>query len=124
MEKSDELIEQILQIKSQYESQVSGKHKQWPRVIKDRIVSLFHSGMKIHAIAERTGISPHTVASWTAKMNRKSFREIKVSVAAKAVAPTPQKFNGTVTIVSPSGYRIEGIDSADVAALLQKIERR
>lgn len=58
----NEIVNQIRQIKEQYEAQVTGKHKQWPKAIKERIRVLAESGMRPRHIAEVTGISFHTVS--------------------------------------------------------------
>ena len=54
---TDLLIDEIHQIKAQYEQQVTGKRKQWPKAIKERVMALVSTGMGPQAIAKRTGVS-------------------------------------------------------------------
>jgi hypothetical protein len=132
---TEELIEQIRQIKVQYEVQVSGQHKQWPKAIKDRVIALSRSGLSIKAISASTEISQHTVASWTARVGRKKFQELAISKQVKAL-PVLQKQknrngsvtkrsvsamdrNRTVTITTPSGYKIEELSLQDLMGLLR-----
>jgi len=141
---SEQILDQIRQIKEQYESQVTGKHKQWPRAIKDRVVALADSGMKIQVISDRTGISRHTVASWTAKLARRKFQEITVSQRPRGRPPKAlnvkhrnrtdarkiatitnrqihRRRNGTITMVTPTGYKVEGLNVADLLEFFKKI---
>ncbi len=137
---SEQILDQIRQIKEQYESQVTGKHKQWPRAIKDRVVALTGSGMKIQVLSDRTGISRHTVASWTAKLARRKFQEITVSQrprgrppkalnlkhrnrtdTKKIVTVASHRRNGSVTMVTPTGYKVEGLTVADLLEFFKKL---
>ena len=151
MNSQDQIVEQIRQIKNQYEAQVTGKHKQWPRAIKERVVALAEMDLSLSSIAEQTGISYHTIASWTAKPNRSKFREITVAPPTKAL-PAPERRtksltvtvtgkrpvgrpptklarveknrntrNGTVTIKTPGGYLVEGLDSEGLAEFFKRI---
>jgi transposase-like protein len=141
MNSPDQIVDQIRQIKNQYEAQVTGKHKQWPRAIKERVVALVEMDLSLSTISERTGISYHTIASWTAQPNRSKFREMTVAQPTKSVAVTvtskrpvgrpPKKLvpvakncntrNGTVTIMTPGGYLVEGLDAEVLAEFFKRM---
>lgn len=64
MNRRNELLEEILQITSQYKDEVPGKRKAWPKAIKERVRELNELGMNVKAICERAGQPYYTVLSW------------------------------------------------------------
>jgi transposase len=133
MESTDKLIEQIRNIKDQYEAQVTGRHKQWPLAIKERIKALADTGIKVRVIAEQTGISYHTISSWVHGPYKKPFREIAVvdtsrrpvTVAKKSTTVTVTKKPSTVTntkkvvtVKTPDGFLINAYSISDVVQII------
>jgi hypothetical protein len=130
---SEEIINQICVIKEKYESQVTGDHKQWPRAIKERVLELYKMGVKVKVISERTGISYHTVASWTARASK--FKELPVqSMTKKLVVTNPivrplgrpktkteERRNGTVTIRTLDGITVEGLSFSELILFFNKL---
>jgi transposase len=133
MYESNKLIEDIRQIKLQYRAEVNGVKKQWPRSIRTRVLQLCELGLKSRDIAEKTGISFHTVSAWKNKY-RAPFHQLPVvsehgknAVAQKQTTVTDRK-NGkssastksvTVTVLTPGGYRIEGLDVDQLAVFFK-----
>ena len=135
---TEEVLVQICQIKEKYESQVTGPHKRWPRAIKERVAELYRSGMKVRTISERSGISYHTVSSWTARISVSKFKQLTVQANSKRL-PAPQTLrrpvgrpktivhngrNGSVTMKTPDGIIVEGLNLEDVAVLLLRLRGR
>lgn len=138
MESTDELIAQIRHIKDQYEAQVTGKHKQWPLAIKERIRTLVNSGVKVRFIAESTGISYHTLSSWVSGPYKKSFREIAVVDSPKKAVTVPQKSatvavakkprtvtdtRKMVTVKTPDGFLINTHSIAEALLIIRGCRR-
>ena len=70
-------------------------------------------GESVEAVATSLGMSPFTVYEWLRKVHqvpRGGFRRVQVESPAA----------GGVTLVTPSGYRLEG-DAASLAAVLKAL---
>jgi len=134
MKSTDQIIEEIRQIKDQYESQVTGKHKQWPRAIKERVIALTEAGVRSRLIADRTGISYHTVISWNQSPKKNSFRELAVVDTSKKVATATKKSvtvtvgkkasavtdtKKVVTVKTPDGFLIHAHSVAEVLLIIR-----
>jgi transposase-like protein len=135
MEETNKLIEEIQQIKIQYRSEVDGIRKQWPKAIKTRIIRLCGLGLRSQQIAERTGISFHTVSAWKSKYKSK-FHQLTVRSAKtkSLISKTPATVtvakskeslvstkSVTVTVTTPGGYKIEGLIFEQLAVFFEKI---
>ena len=113
-ERAKILINEILQIKSQYAREVGpGGRKVWPRAIKDRICELSNLGMTIKSIAEMTGISAETLYVWRAVARKSGFKSLAVVNKKSAIA--------TVTVATPNGFVIEGLPAGLTIDFLLKI---
>lgn len=131
------VIEEIRQIKIQYKAEVTGHGRAWPKAIKSRVMRLSDMGMRVPDIAEKTGISFHTISAWkTAHMKRSTFHQLPVVVdspvkakrkSSVAIAATEHQRRiesnnnaVTVTVTTPEGYlvRLESIEAA-AAMILQ-----
>jgi transposase-like protein len=137
MDESSKLIEEIRQIKVQYRAEVNGVRKQWPRAIKTRIIQLCESGLRSQEIADKTGISFHTVSAWKSKhKNKELFHQLPVvlgntkkPVSKKSATVTVTKTGEsilstksvTVTVTTPGGYKIEGLTAEQLAVFFRKI---
>jgi transposase len=138
MNSNEQIIEEILQIKQQYQAQVSGAHKQWPKVIKERVQLLVEGGMKLRALAERTGISYHTISSWNYGKDKKPFKEIAVSgppkmksnlikkstpatVAKKSVTVTDTK--KALTVKTPEGLLLSLSSVEEIILIVNEYRR-
>jgi len=138
MKSTDQIIEEIRQIKDQYESQVTGKHKQWPRAIKERVIALTEAGVRSRLVADRTGISYHTVVSWNQISKKNSFRELTIVDTSKKVATATRKSatvtvakksspitdtKKVVTVKTPDGFLIHAHSVADVLQIIRACRR-
>lgn len=71
-------------------------------------------GMSYRAIALDLGLNPQTVYSWRDELDAEApgFRAVAVTMPRPATVPV---------LVTPQGYRIEGLDLAGVAQLLRAL---
>jgi predicted transcriptional regulator len=75
------------------------------------------AGARMEAIARETGVSPESVRRWLVGAARRR----RPTMSAVAVAIGPEQVAGGVVLVSPSGYRVEGLDVAGIAAVLRQL---
>jgi DNA invertase Pin-like site-specific DNA recombinase len=74
-------------------------------------------GMTPTAIAAELGLSRHSVLSW-AKRDEVPRSLIPVEVLAETDAQAP---SAGAVLVSPRGYRVEGLDVGAIGALLERL---
>jgi transposase-like protein len=68
-------------------------------------------GMSLAAAAKELGVSDMTLKKWLQRSG--AFKEVRIR---------PEKGNSSnVTLVTPSGYRIEGLDIESLTCILRKI---
>jgi len=72
-----------------------------------------HVKISVQRIAELTGVSTQSIYRWTKA--KKKTQLIPVRLAPMAVVPT-------LTVISPDGWRITGLDVHSAAALLRAAE--
>ena len=134
MENTNRLIEEIQQIKVQYKAEVAGGRKQWPRAIRDRVLQLSSAGVRMREISERTGISYHTLASWTASdfhslpvvresTNPTARKKVATVTVAKSSKSRVVSKIATVTVKTPEGFVIRLGSARDAVALLKALGR-
>jgi hypothetical protein len=108
IQRAEQLIEEIRQISKQYSVEVGSKRRPWPKAIKSRVAELDELGVSRKAIAADTGVPYHTVLQWRYQRNKK-FHELKLPAVATVTVPQSDEIlkNGTVTVTTPDGYRVE-----------------
>jgi hypothetical protein len=133
--KASELIEEIGQIKAQYMAEVGKGRRVWPKSIKTRVAELEVLGVPAKHVSERTGIPYETVILWRYKRRRASegseFHQIEVAepklpAISKSVTVTATKSEmlpaSTLTMTTPEGYRIEGLNEGSLLRLIAKLK--
>jgi hypothetical protein len=126
MNRADELFTELSQICDQYKAEVPSNRGPWPESVKSRVFELKALGLSFVKIAERTGIPYGSITSW---QRPASFLPVKV-VEEKCPTVTvgrprkkaPKPELRAVTITTPSGYRIEGLDPSTVADFIARVE--
>lgn len=132
------LLNELKQICEQYKSEVPSRRRAWPQSIKKRIFELRRLGVGASSIAEATAIPIQTIYSWSSrKSDSGTFLPVPVVKRKKAVKsptvtvrknrrslekPSDDNHNPTVTVVTPSGYRLEGLTYQMVRELLTAVE--
>lgn len=137
MNESEKLVEEIKQIKIQYQSEVGRGRKAWPKSIRTRVEELFGLGLQGTAIATLTGLPYFTVlkmrpgktkASKKLTPRKESFhsltveKEIAQTLATVTVASLESKKIVAVTVTTPDGYQIQG-PSDFVFSLLTELRK-
>jgi hypothetical protein len=72
------------------------------------------AGASMRTIAAALGVAPESIRRWTQSPAAPS----PVLVPIRVVAARPVGMTPALTLVSPRGFRVEGLDLADVGALL------
>lgn len=76
-------------------------------------------GVGVRRIAAATGVSAESIRRWTARAEpRSKVRELVAVEVVAEVAPTP---TGTLSVCSPSGYRIDGLTLEQAVAALGRL---
>jgi len=91
-----------------------GAGKRYPLALRQRAiawcVSQRSSGATWESIAEGLGVHTATVRAWCPQVDRARMRRVQVVDDGR-----------TVSVVSPSGYRVEGVTLLEATALLGKL---
>lgn len=74
-------------------------------------------GVAVVAIAAELGVSEQSLRTWMKKPDS-DFRRVRVIEDA---GPQPQSETGKLVLVSPSGYRLEGLDVANAFQMLRAL---
>jgi hypothetical protein len=75
------------------------------------------AGVRTKAIAREAGVSAESVRRWLAAAAARR----RPRMSAVTVAIGPERAAGSVVLISPRGYRVEGLDVAGVAAVLRQL---
>lgn len=129
IKQAEQLIQEIKQIKEQYQREVGSKGKPWPRSIQSRVLELVDLGFTIQSISDDTGIPYYSILNWRHRRREKAkleqFRELAVtmppvtgSVAVPESSPKVMT-SASVRVTTPGGYQIEANDAADVVKILR-----
>ncbi len=80
--------------------------------------------------ADLSGLSVETIYQWRAEVKKSQFKSLAVverpsaavTVTATNSVPSQLKISGTVTVTTPKGFSIGGLDLETALILLQKLE--
>ena len=117
---AEKLVDEILQIRSQYKAEVDGEHKQWPKAIRERAMRLQGLGMSRKALSRLTGISYHTLAYWAGTQKR-DFHQLAVSPRPEAMSAA--EADATVTVTMPDGSHFRFASARDALLVLKGLRR-
>lgn len=124
MEESTRELRESIQ---RHRSNKSVPGRNYPAALRSAIVA--HAaerqavGDGVHTIAASLGLNPNTLYMWlraraTETRPRAAFRKVRISSVPKdRSAPTA---NGP-TVVTPQGFRVEGLDVAGLVAVLRSL---
>jgi hypothetical protein len=78
-------------------------------------------GSGLHAVARSLGLSPNTLYGWLGATGpRGGFRPVRV-VASMAASPRAGATPQTAVVVTPQGYRVEGLAPEQLVGLLRAL---
>jgi hypothetical protein len=98
----------------------------YPHEVRARVVAgvrrLIGEGRRIENLAPELGISRTCLAGWlrTVVVDGSSFAPVVVSEAGSLPAFAPTSMPAGV-VISPGGYRVEGLDLEGIASLLRRL---
>jgi hypothetical protein len=91
----------------------------FPRDLKARtaawIAERRAAGATVAELAAALGLASGTVLRWSAPTTQRSRALVPVEIVAEPIAAS------SMSVVSPSGFRIEGLSFADAVALLKAL---
>ncbi len=98
-----------------------GPAVRYPRALRDaaarQAAEGLEAGQSFSAIARCLGVAPGTLERWGASAPEQRFRPIEVEEGTSTAS-------STITLVTPSGFRFEGLDPAQAADLLARLDAR
>jgi len=99
----------------------SGPARRYPRAVRQAAVALAHrarrEGVAWRRTARQLGLQPATLERW---VSRRAGRLVPVTLSP-APAATPGPPDSRVVLVTPQGYRVEGLDAGELALLLRAL---
>lgn len=91
----------------------------FPRDLKERtaawLVQQRAAGVTVEELAAQLGLARGTVLRWSGSKGRASRALVPVEIVAEPTAAS------SMSVVSPSGFRVEGLSFADAVALLRAL---
>ena len=126
-DRAEEILLELSQLCEQYKAEVPSNRRAWPESIKSRVFELKSLGLSFVKIAERTGIASQTIYTW-----RRPERFLPVKVVnppiptitvGNEIRKSRQKLT-TVTVITPRGFRIEGLDAKSAMAIIERLENQ
>ena len=124
------LIEEIRQIREQYEAEVgTQKRRAWPRAIKERVLRLCDFTSTYKEAAELSGISVDSIYVWRAMARQSGFKQLSVvhkkpkslTVTDTDLGRANLSGSVTVTVTTPKGFLIEGLPPDSVIQFLLQL---
>lgn len=112
------------QIQEQQRAHKAHEARRYPKRLRVEILGYLQDrldgGVPVSASARSLGLSAPTLYGWLrAARRRGEFRNVRVvSNRGQRLAFSPST---SVTLVSPQGYRVEGLDVASVSVLLREL---
>jgi len=113
---------ELLELRRALTRVVRGRGKRYPEALRGRIVAWamgkMEKGEEIATLAAAIRIHPDTIRVWTTEHGA-VFRPVEVGADTTAGAATAGERR--VSVVSPKGYRVDGLSLDEAAALLRVI---
>lgn len=99
------------------------KRDGYPPEVRVRVLAYSRSrraaGQSLAEVAAALGVSRNTLASWTARPLASDRTLVPVVITPPSHRSEPA--SAGLSVVSPRGYRVEGLDLAGAAALLERL---
>lgn len=127
----DQIVDEIRQLCSQYQSEVPSRRRTWPRSIRERVLQLLQLEFSCEEVAGLTGIPAPTIYSWKPRMENPTPGFLPVQVVAKKTlperkSPPPRRREckkpaPTIIVIAPNGTRFEGLDLRSALAVAREM---
>jgi hypothetical protein len=136
-----QVLEELQQICAQYELEVPTLRRAWPKSVKERVAHLRQQRVPFPDISDATKIPLNTLYAWSVKEKKREvaretaegsrFLQVTVNpqVPSRTEAPITRKRRkyrtkntSTVTVVMPSGVRLEGLSVEGAIQVAREVE--
>jgi len=114
----------IRQLRSTIRRCARGKHPnavRYPAPVREAVVALARTrlgqGQSLARVARGVGVSFPTLTTWLAGPAEPALRPVTLVPAPDPVAPP----SATIVLVTPEGFRVEGLDGATLVAVLRSL---
>ena len=122
MEEQEQLFSEIRQVIHQYKQEVTGKHKPWPKAVKDRVRRLRELGVSIPEISRQIGLSYATLKFWESS-GKGNFKALTVKPLTVKRASKMNSTVDTLTVKTADGLEVHGLSLDQVKYLLHRGQR-
>lgn len=103
------------ELRREFSKLTRGHGRRYPEGLRARATTLAkaarRSGTSWSAIADAVGVNVETLRVWCRSSEQPKMRRVVIA----------DEQSSQVTIVSPSGFRVEGLSMRDAIALLEKL---
>jgi hypothetical protein len=114
----------IRELRSAVRQLARGKHRnavRYPASVRTAIIALARTrlgqGHSLARVARGVGVSFPTLASWLAKSGPLALRPVTVAAAAEPAPP----LRSPIVLVTPQGFRVEGLDGDALVTVLRAL---
>jgi hypothetical protein len=114
--------DRVRRLRSRLEALSRGKAPRgvrYPVELRTEVIALAReapgAGLRAGALAKQLGLPPGTITRWSRHVPRRRLRRITIAPALPALLPPPS----APVLVTPQGWRIEGLDVATLLRVLQ-----
>ena len=114
----------IRQVRATIRRCARGKHPnavRYPAAVRDAVVTLARmrvgQGQSLARVARAVGVSFPTLMTWLAGPTEPALRPVTLAPASDPVATS----SATIVLVTPEGFRVEGLDGATLVAVLRSL---
>ena len=122
---SQQILNEVLEVMSQYRDEVDGTGRRWPKSVRTRVVRLVELGVPKRRISQETKIPKATVYAWFRKSRGKGgFVQVPATRPCPAARPVslaagknPVARQTEVTPVAESEIRVSLADGTQVSGL-------
>lgn len=114
-------LEGLGQALAEIRMQSTGRAVRYPQSLREAATEAtrkaLQTGGAFSGVARQLGIAPGTLERWLASEPEQRFRPVEVVDPSQAAA-------ATITLVTPAGFRLEGLDSSQAVELLARLDAR
>lgn len=96
-----------------------GRSRRYPAELRQEAVAVLEArldqGGDLRSTARLLGVAAETLRYWSRQQGRRGLRPVRVAT----VAPAAEEEQGRLSLVTPQGYRIEGLALAQAVELVR-----
>jgi hypothetical protein len=89
----------------------------YPVKLRAEVAELARTAPKSGALATALGLPPGTITRWQRRAPRRALR--RITIGPEPIAKLPPSAPSGAVLVTPQGWRVEGLDVATLLRVLQ-----